>query len=94
MSGGDDLTATQLGAIRRVVKEEIEEHYSGMARKAIGWVFGGIAGLVAGAYVLGGWVTALNSRIDVAERVFVNDIRTIKESIMEIKSDLKDRDNK
>jgi hypothetical protein len=94
VSGGDDLTATQLGAIRRVVKEEIEEHYSGLARKALGWVVGGIAGLVAGAYVLGSWVTALNSRIDVAERVFVNDIKTIKESLVEIKEDLKDKDNK
>lgn len=90
MSGNDELTFGQLEAIRRVVKEEIEEHYGRLAKSAVGWIVGVVVSVVVGAFVMGGWVAQLNGRVDTTERVFVTEIKTIKDSLVEIKDELKE----
>lgn len=88
--GDEELTIGQLGAIRRVVKEEIEEHYGRIAKSAIGWIIGIVVSVVAGAFAVGGWVATLDSRVHSTERIFVSEIKTIKESLVEIKDDIKE----
>jgi hypothetical protein len=94
MSGEDSLTIAQLGAIRGVVKEEIEAHYSEVAKKAVGWIFAMFISVIVGAFVFGSWVTSLMARVDSTERVFVSEVRQIKETLGELKADLKEREQK
>lgn len=90
MSGDEDLTVAQIGAIRQVVKEEIEEHYGRLAKGAIGWVIGSVLAVVASAFAVGIWVAELRGRVDTTERVFITEVSSIKETLNEIKVEVKD----
>lgn len=82
------LPTETIVAIRSVVKEEIEAHYSAVARQLIGWVVTVFLAAIVGAFVLGGRVNELYSKTDLLDQKVNIQISNINESISDIKGAL------